>query len=57
MSLADKIYEEVQKLSEAKQAEIIDFIEFVKSKEKKEHLKIAEDFINDNIEALKELAK
>lgn len=57
MSLAEKIYEEVQKLPEAKQAEIINYIEYVKSKENKEHLKVAEDFINDNMEALKELAK
>ena len=57
MSLAEKIYEEVQKLSESKQAEIINYIEYVKSKETKEHLKIAKDFINENMEALKELAK
>jgi hypothetical protein len=57
MSLAEKIYEEVKKLPEAKQAEIINYIEYVKSKEKKEHLKVTEDFIKDNMEALKELAK
>lgn len=57
MSLAEKIYEEVQKLSKSKQAEIINYIEYVKSKKIKEHLKIAKDFINENMEALKELAK
>ena len=38
MSLAEKIYEEVQKLSECKQAEIINYIEYVKSKETKENI-------------------
>lgn len=57
MSLAEKIYEEVRKLPESKQAEIIDYIEYVKSKEKRDHLKVAEDFIKDNLEALKALAK
>lgn len=57
MSLAERIYEEVKNLPEENQADIIEYIEFIKLKEKKQHLKIAEGFINDNIEALKELAK
>ncbi len=57
MGLAEKIYEDVKELSEEKQGEIIEYIEFVKSKEKNRKNKIVDSFIDENLEALKELAK
>jgi len=57
MGLAEKIYEDVKDLSEEKQGDIIEYIEFVKSKEKKRKKKIVDSFIDENIEALNELAK
>lgn len=57
MSLAEKIYQDVQNLSEDTQVEIIEFIEFVKFKEKRKRDKLMDNFIDDNMEALKELAK
>ena len=37
--------------------EVIDFIEFLKAKEKKEIENIMDDVINDNLDALRELSK
>lgn len=57
MSLAEKIFEDVKNLPENKQVEVMEYIEFVKYREKKEKEKLMDSFIDDNLEALKELAK
>lgn len=57
MSLAEKIYEDAKALPEDKQVEIIEYIEFIKYREKKIREKVMDDFIDDNLEALKELVK
>lgn len=57
MSLAERIFEDVKDLPEDKQVEIIEYIEFIKYREKKYKEKLMDSFIDDNLEALKELAK
>lgn len=57
MGLAEKIYQDVKDLSEEKQAEIIEYIDFIKFKDKKQRGKVVDDFIDENMEALKELGK
>lgn len=57
MSLAEKLIELTKDMSEEKIAEVIDFAEFIKNKEKKEQLKIMEDLLIENAEAMEELSK
>lgn len=57
MSLAEKVLEEFQKLSETRKIEVIDFIEYLKLKEEKELNDLMDQGIKENMEALKELAK
>ncbi|ADQ39599.1 hypothetical protein Calkr_0006 [Caldicellulosiruptor acetigenus I77R1B] len=56
MEVARKIYEEVLKLPEDEQKEILDFIEFKKMKYRKELEKIIDKVIEKNFDILKELA-
>lgn len=56
MEVAKKIYEEVMKLPEETQREVLDFIEFKKMKWKKNIEKIIDEVIEENYEILKELA-
>ena len=57
MSLAEKINELTKELSEEKQREIIDFIEFLKQKQLKEDIYIIDTILEENKEAMEELAK
>lgn len=57
MSLAERIFEDIKSLPEDKQVEVMEYIEFVKYREKREKEKLMDSFIDDNLEALKELAK
>ena len=57
MSLAEKLLNDFEQLSEAKKIEVIDFIEFLKNKEQKELELLMDLVINENREALEELAK
>lgn len=56
MEVERKIYEEVLKLPEDEQKEILDFIEFKKMKYRKELEKIIDKVIEKNFDILKELA-
>ena len=56
MEVAKKIYEEVIKLPEETQREVLDFIEFKKMKWKKNIEQIIDKVIEENYEILKELA-
>ncbi|WPX08851.1 hypothetical protein [Anaerocellum danielii] len=56
MEVAKKIYEEVIKLPEETQREVLDFIEFKKMKWKKNIEKVIDEVIEENYEILKELA-
>ena len=57
MSLAEKVLLEFQKLSDEKKDEVIDFIEYLKMKEQKQLEALIDQGIEENMEALKELAK
>ncbi|KRQ87106.1 hypothetical protein ABG79_00904 [Caloramator mitchellensis] len=57
MNLAEKIFDDIRTLPEKAQAEVIEYIEFLKYREKKQREKLMDQFIDENFEALKELAK
>lgn len=57
MTLAEKLIGEFEKLTEEKKKEVIDFVEFIKTKEKREIENLMDTVIAENNEALKELAK
>ncbi|BDB03622.1 hypothetical protein [Clostridium botulinum] len=57
MLLAEKIFQNVKGLSQQQQLQVIEYIEFIKYKEKKYKEKLMDDFIDNNEEALKELGK
>jgi hypothetical protein len=57
MTLAEKLVQEFEKLTEDKKKEVLDFVEFLKSKERRKMENFMDNIIDDNIEALKELAK
>jgi hypothetical protein len=57
MSLAEKLVEICNSLTEDKKTEIIDFAEFLKQKQEKEDEEIFKKVISENAEALEELAK
>ncbi|WP_199242624.1 hypothetical protein [Desulfosporosinus fructosivorans] len=56
MNLAEKLLVEFGQLTEEKQKEVIDFIEFIKIKEQKEIENLMDAVITENKEALEELA-
>ncbi|CDX00634.1 Protein of unknown function (DUF2281) [Desulfitobacterium hafniense] len=47
----------LEQLTEEKKQEVIDFVEFIKTKDQKEIETLMETVINENREALEELAK
>lgn len=57
MTLAEKLIKEFEQLTEEKKREVIDFVEFVKTKEQRAIENLMDDVISENEEALKELAK
>lgn len=57
MGVAEKIYENIKNLPEDKLADIEEYIDYIRYKEKKHKEQIMDDFIDENLEALKELAK
>ncbi|MGE5330059.1 MAG: hypothetical protein ACM3KR_11220 [Deltaproteobacteria bacterium] len=57
MSLAEKLLKEFQELPDEKKMEVIDFVQFLKMKEKSDLYKVMDDIINENVESLRELAK
>lgn len=57
MSLAEKLVKDFEQLSDEKKKEVIDFVEFLKIKEKKEKIRLMDFIIDENQDALKELAK
>lgn len=56
MTLAEKLLREFQELPEDKQ-QVVDFVEFMRNKQRKEIEAIMDDIIADNKEAFVELAK
>ena len=57
MTLAEKLIKEFEKLPEEKKMQVIDFVEFLKEKEKRNMEALMDDIIDQNLEALQELAK
>lgn len=57
MELLKKITELSKELSEKRQNEVIDFIEFLRQKELKEDMELMEEIFEENKEAMEELAK
>ncbi len=57
MTLAEKLLKEFEQLTEEKKQEVIDFVEFIKTKDQREIETLMETVINENREALEELAK
>ena len=57
MNLAEKLVQEFENLSEDKKNEVIDFVEFLRIKESKSRKELMDQVIDENLEALEELAK
>ena len=57
MSLADRFLKDFEELPEDKKKEVIDFIEFLKMRDKNELAKLMDAIIDDNREAFKELSQ
>ncbi|WP_200897646.1 hypothetical protein [Paenibacillus wulumuqiensis] len=57
MSLEQKLINDFLSLPQEKQMEVIDFVEFLKIKNASQTESMMDDIINENLEALKELAK
>ncbi|CQR74651.1 hypothetical protein SOV_27600 [Sporomusa ovata DSM 2662] len=57
MTLAEKLLKDFEKLPEDKKHQVIDFVEFLNSKQQNELATAMDDIINENKEALLELAK
>jgi ribosomal silencing factor RsfS len=56
MSLTEKLLKEIEGLSEERKQEVIDFVEFLKTKSKKEVEAMMDSIIEENKEALEELS-
>ncbi len=57
MTLSERLLKEFETLNESHKSEVIDFVEFLKFREEKRVENLMDDIIDNNIEALKELAK
>jgi uncharacterized protein YfbU (UPF0304 family) len=57
MSLVERFLKEFDELPEDKKKEVIDFIEFLKMRDKNELGKLMDSIIDENREALKELSQ
>ena len=57
MSLADRFLKDFEELPEDKKKEVIDFIEFLKMRDKNELAKLMDAIIDENREAFKELSQ
>ena len=56
MSLTEKLLKEIEGLSDERKQEVIDFVEFLKTKSKKEVEAMMDSIIKENKEALEELS-
>ena len=57
MTLAQKLLQVIEDISDEKLREIIDFAEYLKAKELKENKSLIDSLVDEYDEALKELAK
>lgn len=57
MSLPEEIMQEVESMNDAQKREVLDFARFLRAKEEQELDNLMDELIDENIEALMELAK
>ncbi|KJS22864.1 MAG: hypothetical protein VR72_03885 [Clostridiaceae bacterium BRH_c20a] len=57
MSLADKLLRDFKDLPKGKKKEVIDFVEFLKTKEKENQNKMMDTINEENRDTLEELSK
>ena len=57
MSLPEEIMLEVESMNDAQKREVLDFARFLRAKEEQELDSLMDELIDENIEALRELAK
>ncbi len=57
MSLPEEIMREVESMNDAQKREVLDFARFLRAKEEQELDNLMDELIDENIEALMELAK
>ena len=57
MGLPEQIMIELEGMSEIQKREVLDFVRFLRMKEQREIEQLMDDLIDENIEALRELAK
>lgn len=57
MSIEEKLIQDFLALPDDKKIEVVDFVEFLKNRSNKQMESIMDDIVNENIEALRELAK
>jgi hypothetical protein len=57
MSLEEKLIHDFQTLPQDKKLEVLDFVEFLKFKNLNKLENMMDEIINENLDALKELAK
>ena len=57
MSISEEILIELKTMSDAQRAQVLDFARFLRQKEAREIEALADNIIEENMEALKELAK
>ena len=57
MSISEEILIELKTMSDAQRAQVLDFVRFLRQKEAREIEALADNIIEENMEALKELAK
>lgn len=57
VTLAEKLLKEFEQLTEEKKKEVIDFVELIKAKDQSEIEHLMDSIIDENKEALEELAK
>ena len=57
MSIEEKLIQDFLALPEDKKLEVIDFVEFLKNRSNQQMESLMDDIINENDEALRELAK
>ena len=57
MSLPEEFMREVESMNDAQKREVLDFARFLRAKEEQELDNLMDELIDENIEALMELAK
>ncbi|MBZ4654742.1 MAG: hypothetical protein JG781_2099 [Peptococcaceae bacterium] len=55
--MAEELLKSFEELPEDKKRQVIDFVEFLKTKDQKEIVKMMDSIIQENMEALRELSK